>query len=265
MRRLHLLEIHEQPWCPGVIRDAATGYLGLLATTGRQYDRVIPKLRAAIDAAGAEQIVDLCSGASGPWTRLSAAINQGRQPPLQILLTDLIPHREAAQITNKHLRYIDTPIDATRIPRELVGFRTLFTSFHHFRPTEAKAILEDAVRRQQGIAIFEQTERTLRAVLTMFLLPVLVFFTAVLVRPFRWTHFFWTCVVPVVPLVLAFDGIVSCLRTYTRDELREMIASLDKVGSGSSYRWESGRISTPWAGLGILYVIGYPRPAAADE
>ena len=59
MRRLHLLEIHEQPWCPGVIRDAATSYLGFIATVGRQYDRVTPILRHALDTTGAGRVVDL--------------------------------------------------------------------------------------------------------------------------------------------------------------------------------------------------------------
>jgi len=263
MRRLHLLEIHEQPWCPGVIRDAATSYLGFVATVGRQYDRVTPGLRKALEATGAQQIVDLCSGSGGPWPRLEAALNQERQPPCKILLTDRIPHGDATQITNENIRYIDMPVDAAKLPQSLAGFRTLFTSLHHFRPTEAKAIFEDAMRCKQGIAIFEQTERTLPAVLLMLLLPLLVFTTAVFVRPFRWSHLFWSCVIPIVPLVLAFDGIVSCLRTYTCQELLEMIASAEQTSALAPYTWDVGRLTSPTSGIGILYVIGYPTPTTS--
>jgi hypothetical protein len=274
MRRVHLLEIHEQSWCPRVIRDATTAFLGFVATVGRQYDRVAPMLRVAVDAVRAERIVDLCSGGGGPWPRLERVINRDRQPPLTILLTDRFPHCDVRRFANERIRYVDRPVDATQTPPELVGFRTLFTSFHHFKPAAARAILRDAARRGQGIAIFEQTARTLPAALFMLALPVLVFVSAPFVRPFRWTHFFWTCLVPVVPLVLSFDGIVSCLRTYTRDELREMTASLGDFGSGTSrsrsseqvasetaaYVWDIGWLRAPLSGLGITYVIGYPRP-----
>ena len=52
---------------------------------------------------------------------------------------------------------------ALAVPERLTGLRTVFTAFHHFRPADARAILESAVRDRQGIAIFEATFRTLAA------------------------------------------------------------------------------------------------------
>ena len=52
-------------------------------------------------------------------------------------------------------------MDATHVPRELAGLRTLFNGFHHFRPLDATAILADAVRARQPIAIFEASRRSL--------------------------------------------------------------------------------------------------------
>ncbi len=46
-----------------------------------------------------------------------------------------------------------------KVPRELKGFRTMFTSFHHFPPEEARAILQNAVDAGEGIGIFEITRR----------------------------------------------------------------------------------------------------------
>ena len=42
--------------------------------------------------------------------------------------------------------------------------------------------------------------------------------------PFRWSRLLWTYLVPVIPLVLLFDGIVSCLRSYRPDELLKLVA-----------------------------------------
>ena len=95
MARLHLLEIHEQPWCPAVIRDGATDCLRLVATVGNQFKHIAPLLQAALLATGATQIVDLCSGGGGPWLRLGPGLRTGDGAPVQILLTDLYPNQTA--------------------------------------------------------------------------------------------------------------------------------------------------------------------------
>jgi len=258
MRRFHLMEIHEQAWCPRLIRDAVTGQLGFMARVGRQYDGVLPKLRAAIAASGAIGVIDLCSGAGGPWGSLAAALNEGRAEPLTIKLTDLSPSARGSQIERQNISYVDEPVDATRLPERLTGFRTLFTSFHHFKPEEAREIVADAVRSGQGIAIFEQTSRSFWGFLLMSFLPLLGWLSALFVRPFRWSHFFWSFVLPVVPVVLTVDGFVSCARTYTESELEAMTTLLD-AESKKSYRWDIGRLPTPYSGLGILYLIGVPE------
>jgi len=43
------------------------------------------------------------------------------------------------------------------VPAELKGLRTMFTSFHHFLPEEARAVLQNAVDAGEGIGIFEIT------------------------------------------------------------------------------------------------------------
>ena len=72
--------------------------------------------------------------------------------------------------------YHSQPVDATRIPDGLVGFRTMFSSFHHFRPEETRAVLADTVRKRHDIAIFESTHRSVLAMLLMLLVPLMVLF-----------------------------------------------------------------------------------------
>lgn len=127
-------------------------------------------------------------------------------------------------------------MDATATPGELAGFRTLFTSFHHFHPEAARALLRDAVRNRQGIGVFEARQRTPKALLLTALSPLFVLLSTPFIRPFRLSRLLFTYLLPVVPLVVLFDGIVSCLRTYTPAELREMAESL----GGEDYLWEIG-------------------------
>src|SRR6185503_1565927 len=150
MRR-HLVELHDLPWCPPSLRDALTDFLAFSLNLARAYDPAGPLLRRAVRRAGARRIVDLCSGAGGPWGRLAKDVG------VPVLLTDLYPHR--GRRVAGQLPFHPEPVDARAVPETLDGFRTIFTAFHHFRPAEARAILADAVQQRQGIAVFEAARR----------------------------------------------------------------------------------------------------------
>ena len=266
MRRRHLLEIHEQPWCPQAVRDGATDCLRLIAVIGRQFQGALPPLRRALALSGAQRIIDLGAGGGGPWLALRTQLQTQTGAPIPITLTDLLPNQQAMQAAQAQapaqIDFIGSPIDATNVPAALQGLRTLFTTFHHFDPPTAQAILQDAVSAGQGIAIFEQTRRTPAAQVFMAILAPIALLAVPLIRPFRWSRLFWTYVLPAIPAVLFFDGVVSCWRTYTEPELRTMIDGLriDEV-HGMAYVWEMGRARTLLSPLGISYLIGYPAPS----
>lgn len=264
MARRQLWEIHEQPWCPPPVRQGATDVLNAIALWGRQYRHIIPKLRNALAATQTREVVDLCSGSGGPWLQLYSHIHNGEQP-ITILLTDLYPNlsamRAASAASNGRICFMPTPVDATQLDPRLVGFRTLFTAFHHFPPEAARAILQDAVQQRQGIAIFEQTSRRWWALAMMLTLPWIALLTAPFIRPFRLSRLFWTYLLPAIPLVLCIDGIISCLRTYSPREMKEMIAGLQRSG----YLWEVGHAPSPLSPVGIQYLIGYPLDQVGDK
>ncbi|MEZ4680198.1 MAG: hypothetical protein R2932_38870 [Caldilineaceae bacterium] len=262
MARQQLMEIHEQPWCPAVIRTGATDYLRFIATVARQYRHVVPLLDEALANCGSRRIIDLCSGSGGPWGQLIPQLNALRTTPVAVTLTDLYPDQAPpAELLPAHVHFAPMAVDATAIPVELSGLRTLFTAFHHFSPPAARAILQDAMNAGQGIAIFEQTARTPLALLVMLFLPWLTIVAAPFVRPWRWSRLFWTLVVPVIPVVLCVDGVVSCLRTYSMPELQALIATLEPTPNAVHYRWQLGHVRSPLSPIGIHYVVGCPAGA----
>ena len=91
MRRLHLLEVHEQPWCPAQIRDGATDCLRAIAGILQQYRAAVPLLQRALDATGSQQIIDLCSGGAGPWLRMGPQLQRRLRRRVPVVLTDLYP------------------------------------------------------------------------------------------------------------------------------------------------------------------------------
>ncbi|MCB9689054.1 MAG: hypothetical protein H6735_28685 [Alphaproteobacteria bacterium] len=140
------------------------------------------------------------------------------------------------------------------MPPELTGPRTLFNAFHHFRPEQARRILEDAVRAGEPIGVFEFVGRQPHAVPGMLGVPFAVAALVPFLRPFRWGWLPLTYLLPVLPLVVAWDGLVSCLRVYSPEELRALVVGLD------TYDWDIGTFPLPFPGHGI-YLVGTPRTA----
>ena len=260
MRRVQFIEIHDQPWFPSSLRDLVTDDLQVLLNIGKPYADILPQLREGIEHAGADRVLDLCSGAGGPWPWLADALERSGLR-LCVELSDKYPNaqaRERVRSDSGKLRYREEAVDATRVPRGLSGFRTLFTSFHHFPPEQARAILKDAVANRQGIGVFEIPGRR---PLTLMLLP-LVLIGDILVVPFfrpgplgraAW-RLVWRWLIPIVPLVLLFDGIVSCLRAYSPRELGELTSGLADAG----YRWKIGCMKRGFGRLPITFLVGYP-------
>jgi hypothetical protein len=243
--RLHLVELHDLPACPPSLRDALTDFLAFSLNLAGAYDPAGPLLRRAVERTGARRIVDLCSGAGGPWPRLRSVVG------VPVLLTDLYPHR--GPLLSGRLPFHPQPVDARAVPASLDGFRTLFTSFHHFRPAEARAILVDAVRHRQGIAVFEAARRAPWEIAVVALTWLGALTAVPFIRPWRWSRVIWTYLPPVLPLLGSFDGVVSCLRAYSSAELAQLVKGLD------SYEWEIGNMRGGWSPLRGTYLIGVPR------
>jgi len=253
MRRRHLIEIIDQPWCPPVIRDGVTDYLQFIAGAAGLYRRLVPRLGRVLDHLGTTEIVDLGSGAGGPWPTLRPLVEEALSRPLEVTLTDLHPNTLAA--ATHGFRVYHEPVDARHVPVELAGFRTLCAVLHHFQPDTAREILADAVERRCGIAVIEMTRRSLLAMVIMLMTPFMAAISAPFIRPFSLSRLLFTYIIPVIPLVTAFDGVVSCLRTYTPEELLELVRGL----GGDDYRWEVGTERTfPPSLIPATYLIGYP-------
>ena len=94
MRRLHLFEIHDQDWCPRMIRDAETDYLQFVIAKTKPYAAMLPILVSALQRTGTRQVLDLCSGAGGPWQWLHPAL-AAKGLNVSVLLTDKYPNAGA--------------------------------------------------------------------------------------------------------------------------------------------------------------------------
>jgi hypothetical protein len=262
MRRLHLIEIADQPWFPCVIRDAVTDTLQFTFNACGLYGPVIPHLNKVLRISGARKVLDLCSGSGGPWLRLQRQLEEDHGLPVTVRLSDKYPNLAALQrlqaVSNNKITFHPDSVDAKAVQSDHKEFLTMFTCFHHFRPDDARTILRNAAQNHEGIGVFEVPQRRPLAILLTILMPVAAFVFVPFIRPFRWSRLLWTYVIPVVPFVLLFDGIVSCLRAYTPAELAELAASVPVSG----YRWEAGEVRGAISPIPVTYLIGWPDDAS---
>lgn len=259
MRRMQLMEIEDQPWCPKAVRDGATDWLGFLANATRAFNRVAPKIRAAMDATRTSNVVDLCSGGGGPWLTLEREL--AKSGPVHVELTDLYPNVTAFESLRERSKgrcgYRGASIDATNVPPELDGVRTMFNCFHHFPPELGRAILADAVRKRRAIAIFEATDRRLLPILAMPMQALAVYLLTPFVRPFKWPRVLFTYVVPMIPALVWFDGTVSMFRIYSPAELRELV---EVTPGHETFDWDIGTTKSAGVPFAFTHLVGTPRP-----
>lgn len=258
--RLQLFELEDQPWFPTVVRDLATDYLRFVEHRFRLHLHALPVLERAIRESGATRVIDLCSGGAGPVPELIAELRE-RGVDVPFVLTDLYPNVDALEAVQKgsdgRVSYRAEPVDARSVPSDLQGLRTFFNAFHHFRPRDASEILRAAVEAGQPIAVLEIPERSLRSILPLLLTPLVVWLATPFIRPMTWQRLLFTYLLPAVPLVCVWDGVVSQLRAYRPEELRSLAEAV-----GGSYRWEAGVQTTEGVPGALTYLVGRPPSGA---
>jgi hypothetical protein len=262
MKRIHLFEFTDLSWYPQTFRRMQTDYLQFAATLGSGHKNLVPLFAKALQHAKTADIVDLCSGGAGPWVRLSEQLSQAGLG-VHIKLSDKFPNPEAInkwpEGSRHGIEYLAEPVDATNVPAHLKGMRTLFEGFHHFKPEQAKSILRDALEKNAAIGIFEASLIPPAGFMLLLLSPLVTLISYVLLTPFitprTLPRFFWTYLVPIVPLATCWDGIISLLRVYSVQELNELTTPLQS----DKYSWEVGSASTGTPIFAFTYLLGYPN------
>ncbi|KFA65301.1 hypothetical protein S40285_02670 [Stachybotrys chlorohalonatus IBT 40285] len=265
--RLHLWEIDDQPWFPSPLRARVQDSLSILWTIclpGQASSPADHAARQLVRELGEDvssyTYIDFCAGGGGPTPAIESAVNgilgRAGKPLVDFVLTDLHPNVPAWERVTRHsprISYEVGSVDASRAPKHVTQRRDgkkvmrLFNlAFHHFDDPLASDILRNTVETSEGFAIFELQKRDLASLIG----PTLFGLGAVLLAPYyswRWRSpltFFFSCIIPIIPFVLAFDGYISALRTRTPEEVEALLRG---CGADTS-EWEirSGIETTLW-------------------
>lgn len=259
MRRLQLVELEDLPWWPQAWRDAGTAYLAKVASLAGHDALIASIVGPFLQEAGESEVLDLCSGGGGPTAALVSKLAVGDRP-VRVRLTDRFPNLPAFErLAREHpdqIAYERDPVDATEVPAHLPGVRTLFNALHHFPPAVATRILQAAVTAGRPIVVVELVGRRPGMMAGMLVVPVVFALMLPFLRPFRWSWLPFAWLVPILPLWVGWDGLISCLRVYSVAELREMIATIDSPG----WAWDVREVPMG-AGAAATVLTGRPPRA----
>lgn len=212
----------------------------------------------ALQGSGHTRIVDLCSGSGGPMENVYAGL-KNEHKGLELVMTDLYPNKDAAAVINAKadgVRYKTDSVNAAEVGEDLQGVRTMICSFHHMPPKVARGILEDAKSAKQPLCVFELSDNSIPKLLAWIALPInflMCLFITPLVRPMTWYQLVFTYLIPVVPIFYAWDGTVSNLRTYSLQDLDELLDGLED----DTYTWKKEVVKQ--GSSKFLTLVGMPK------
>lgn len=259
-KRIHLFEFEDFAWLPEWLRRCVTRLIVVMHRLVGTPQQLSELLDRALTHSSHNRVIDLCSGTGGPMLEVHRLLDQKNNSGApQIVLTDLYPDSHLAASLNQTGRdsgisYLTTPVDARQVEPEQKGVRTLVSSFHHMRPDDARAILQDARANRQPILIYEISDNSPPVFLWWVSLPInflMALFITPMVRPVTWQQLVFTYLIPVIPLCFAWDGAVSNARTYTHGDMDLLLQGLQ----ADDYRWEKGTIKGT---TNKLYLLGFP-------
>ena len=259
MERIQGFEFNERKECPSFLRDAVVEILGKAIKWGQIFSPVTPLFMDFCKKTNNYSFIDLCSGTGEPLIAFIEGMKQANYDSVSFSASDLFPKIHAMkQVVHEYpenISMISEPIDATNVPEkhDRPG-RTIINAFHHFSTDLAQEIIKDSVKKRRAIFILEAFPRDLKCFLAFFPMLTLSF----LLNPFltkkdRLTKFFFSFIIPIIPIIGTYDGFISLCRIHDKEELMEMVKPYQDI-----YDWEYHQVPFSKWGKSLVF-IGIPK------
>jgi hypothetical protein len=228
-------ELCERPELPGWFRQDIFASLGWIQSTfGLKgvLENTVPEI---VQAACANKIFELGSGSGDGIAHVARSVG----PDVEVMATDLFPNPDMwrerlSGISNAS--YCDQPVSFENyhevLDRHQLGGNIvlLVAAFHHVPTDQARVFLERAAQKKAHVLIIEPLSRTAKglalgglAAIPSFAAP---FAAKNLPMKQRLRSFAMHWLLPLIPLSLMHDGMISALRQRTTDEMKELAKGL---------------------------------------
>jgi hypothetical protein len=253
-KRWHLFEFDDQSWLPNTLRQL---YMNIL---GSNKFRVRPFKRRLIEDLQNEKIRiihSLCSG-NGNFVFLLYTLLQ-EQKAIKFILSDLFPltseYKRLKSLTNGDIDFIDSPVDATKIQPTFGEWFLMAGSLHHFRENDLELIFQMVIDNKGTLIMMENHNRTYAQALKLLLvLPIFTVFVSIFSKPFRLIRLVFGVILPVVPMMILVDGIISNFRSYKKVDLDSI---LYKLSNANGYVINADPIRYGAIFTGMYFILFY--------
>ena len=205
------MEFCESPCLPDGLRSRVFSALNDIQVASK-VDKAVTDMFSKIlkeKIQSATRVIEIGSGSGKLLARLAQNFAD-----FDFVLTDLFPQESWRSLSSANLSYLDRPVDASQIKQslgsELRPGDVLFmnSTFHHFRPEWVKGLLELLVERGCKAIIIEPMSRDIRGMIVGAGAGAF----SLLTSREAWRD-------PRIPFILSFDGVISALRQYHREDL----------------------------------------------
>ncbi len=266
MKRIELFEFEDFQWFPAVIRTSMTNLIKVLHGMIGTSDVLANLLSKVREKHAFNQIIDLGSGSGGPMIDTVQQLNSKEgNSKINLILTDKYPNAKTVESINNQcvpeVRYESKSQDAMEMDTLPEGLKTMIASFHHMPVNVAKGILTSAESNKQPIFIYEISENNIPTILWWILLPIsltililMTLFMTPFVKQLTVSQLVFTYLIPIIPLAYAWDGQASLMRTYTIDDVKELIGE-----QNPDYTWEIEPVKKENGRKAGYYILGYPK------
>lgn len=192
------------------------------------YDTVVEQISDRVSKDPSIRAVAELGAGTAPLTHRLA--KQLQPASLKLIVCDLYPHQEAFR--DLQARYPDTvepvwePVDFSKpIPFPAGTYVVVSAAFHHVPPRLRRSVLK-VLSAFPGM-IVEPVHKKAITICLAWTILFPAFATPILLRrkPGNGRRVFWCYIVPVAPLMIVWDGVISCFRCWRKNEWLNVIAS----------------------------------------
>lgn len=227
--RILMTELNDRESFPGFLKTPYMECLGFVQNSGgffKHLQRSLSKLQSELPYT---VVQDFGSGSGVHIQTTLKSWPKGSKSP-SFVLSDLNPQLQALKPLESqwpNLRVSEGSVDMTQASLEKNAVATLVSCFHHLSETQAKqAIANFSQKEAQAVVILEPFERSyfyLLKHLLLFLPSVALGLLTPLVSKNKLSAFVWCTLIPIAPLCVQIDCILSVLRSFTYSEIKSLL------------------------------------------
>ncbi len=225
MKRRHFFEFCDQSWLSPLFRECFNDNMNFIHFLYKPFFRASPLVVSWMHKNRADTVLDLCSAGGNHFSEIIRSARKTNSKIPRFVLSDLYPAEIAwAEIQSRfgkeNIGYIPVSVNALHVELENPPrYWTIFTALHHFKSEDVSLFLRQFCEKADGLCIAEVFERNVYC-----LIMTLLSFPVNLLSPFfakkkSLKKLFVSFFFPVSALMYTFDGVVSVLRTYTKEEI----------------------------------------------